>query len=492
MKKIILSIDILLASVNIFAQDIYHLTLEESIEIAKEKNYSMKQLAQDTKIAEYNLKATTSRLKTNIRLNLDLPNYEKTIKDREDSTGVYFYSVEQLAYAGNLRVNQPLPTDGNIYLQTNMSTIKDYYNKIRTSRLNTRIGFEQPLDIFYGYSSIRTSLKNAQLENERSNRVYKRQELQMIYNVTQSYYNLLSNQKQTEIALLNLDRQKEAYEISKNKYEAGLIREVDALQMEVDLAEAQNGYDMAVFNQYSSINSFKELIGINLTDSVTLNSQLIYKKVIVNPEEAVQYALKNRSEIREREIQIEMSKLSVKQQKTQGLPRGSINAYYEQTGYDPTNSDISIANSIENSYQNYKDRGPGFGIGFTVSIPILDFGQNRALVKAAEARLKNTEYQKEMEMREIERSVRNLATSIGSNLQRLQLLEKNVSVAEKSFEITLRRYSDGDIDSQSLALERNRLNNAHTSYLSAYIQYQLSLAQLRQATLYDFQNDVAL
>ncbi len=63
-----------------------------------------------------------------------------------------------------------------------------------------------------------------------------------------------------------------------------------------------------------------------------------------------------------------------------------------------------------------------------------------------------------------------------------------MKVAEKSFSITLQRYSDGDIDSQTLALERNRMNTAYTSHLNAYINYQLSLADLMRKTFYDFQN----
>jgi outer membrane protein TolC len=64
-----------------------------------------------------------------------------------------------------------------------------------------------------------------------------------------------------------------------------------------------------------------------------------------------------------------------------------------------------------------------------------------------------------------------------------------VAVAEKSFEITRQRYSDGDIDSQALALERNRLNTAYTSHLSAYTNYQLILTDLMRKTFYDFQNN---
>ncbi|MDR1682412.1 MAG: TolC family protein [Candidatus Symbiothrix sp.] len=484
---------VLLFSITIFIcislqAETYRLTLEESIEIAKEKSYRMQTLNQELRIAEYNLKTTTSRLKTHISMDLSLPEYTETVRQKADSTGVFF-SVKELTYSSGLTINQPLPTDGNIYIQTGVATYKDYYAGTRSSNLNTRIGFRQPLDALYGYNAIRSELKRAQLAYEQSNKSLKRAELNLVYEVSSAYYNLLSLQKRAEIAQLDLERQTEAFEISKNKYEAGLIREVDALQMEVDLADVQSTYDMAVLSQQSSINTFKELLGVELNDSISLSSDLNYKIIVVDPEKAVQLALENRLEIREQEIQIELQKLDIKRQKANGMIRGSINAYLEKIGIANPDASIGILESIKNSYTNYQDRPYNYGIGFTISIPIFDWGENRSMVRAAEARLKQYTLNKRQEERSIETEVRNLAAGINSNLKRLQLLEKNLAVAEKSFAITLQRFSDGDIDSQSLALERNRLNTAYSSHLGAYISYQLSLADLMRKTFYDFRND---
>ena len=464
------------------------LTLEQSIEIAKEQSYTMRKLVQELRIAEYNLKSVTSRLKTHINMNLALPEYAKTLQSKADSTGVFF-AVENLTYSAGLTINQPLPTDGNIFVQSGVASFRDYYNGSMSSNLSTRVGFRQPLDALYGYSSIKTEIKNARLAHERAEKSLKRDEMALVSRVSWSYYSLLSYQKSTEIALLNLERQMEAYEISKNKYETGLIREVDALQMEVDLAEAQSNYYMELFNQSSASNSFKDLIGINLTDSVVLSSELIYKIVIVNPEMAVRLALENRLEIREREINTELLKLNLKRQKVQGMIRGELNAFVEKAGFSLSGSNMHIPQSLNNSYDSFLKSPYGYGIGFTISIPILDWGENRALVRAAEARVKQSVLDKEDYQRNIETEVRNIVANIEINLKRLQLLEKNVAVAEKSFEITLQRFSDGDIDSQALALERNRLNNAQTSHLSAYIRYQVTLTDLMQATLHDFQNE---
>jgi outer membrane protein TolC len=466
----------------------YNLSLEQSIEIAKEKSYRMLTLQQDLRIAEFNLKSATSRLKTHIDLNISLPEYTETVREKADSTGIFF-PVKLLTYSSGLTINQPLPTDGNIFIQTGLSSFMDYYAGMRSANLNTRLGFRQPIDAFYGYNAIRSALKNAQLAYERSKNTLKREELDLVYEVSSAYYNLLSLQKGAEIAQLNLERQTEAFEISRNKYEAGLIREVDALQMEVDLAEAQSNYDRAILAQNSSVNSFKELLGIDLSDHIILSSNLDYRIIVVDPEKAVHLALQNRLEIREQEIQIELQKLNIKQQKVNGMVRGSINAYFEKVGIADPSSSTGIFNSVERSYNNFMNRPYNYGVSFTISVPIFDWGENRSLVRAAEARLKQYTYNKNQVERNIETEVRNLAASINSNLKRLQLLEKNVAVAEKSFQITLQRFSDGDIDSQSLALERNRLNTAYTSHLGAYISYQLTLADLMRKTFYDFRND---
>jgi outer membrane protein TolC len=262
--------------------------------------------------------------------------------------------------------------------------------------------------------------------------------------------------------------------------------------MEVDLADAQSNYDMALLAQSSSINSFRELLGIALDDEIALSSNLEYKIIVVDPEKAVQLALENRLEIREQEIQIEMQKLNIKQQRANGMIRGNIEAYFEKVGVASPSTTAGIFSSIGNSYTDFTNRPYNYGIGFTVSIPIFDWGENRALVRAAQARLKQYTYSRTQMEREIETEVRNLSASVSSNLKRLQLLEKNVAVAEKSFEITLKRFSDGDIDSQALALERNRLNTAYTSHLGAYISYQLTLADLMRRTFFDFRNDIAI
>lgn len=492
MKKIATLLLVLSLSTSAGAE-IYHLNLDQSLAIAREKSVSMLNLQQDMLIMEYNMKATLAGLKTHVDLNFNLPQYTETIRSFEDTAGISYYPVRQLGYNANLSINQPLITDGRIYLRGGLSNTDDIYNSKRLMNMNTRIGFEQPLDAFYAYNNIRSSMRQAKLNYEQSQKQLKREDLDLVYNVMSSFYNLLQVQKRRELSQSNLQRQEEAYLLAKNKFAAGLIKEVDVLQMEVDLAEAQNSFEMSLINQQSLENSFKELIGLNISDSVVLSMDMLdYKAVMVDEQKAVELAMKNRLEIREQEIQLELREMNIKRQKAQGLPSASLTAYFEKSGVSELSNEGQLQSSFNNVTQDYMLRPQNYGVGLTVSVPILDFGENKARVRAAEANLQKARNQQDQVRRNIEREVLNLVAEVNTGLKRLQLLEKNIEVAEKSFEITRARYADGDIDSQSLALERDRLNNAYTTHLSAYINYQLKLADLMRNTFYDFVNEVEI
>ena len=488
MKPVFALAVIALISLTVKAET-YLLTLQESIELAKEKSYTMRNLQEDLKIAEYNLKSATSSLKTHIDFSLTMPEFNQTVRTWDDTTGVSFYSIKRMDYGGMVTVNQPLITNGNIYWETSLNSYDDFYNRDRSATFNTRLRLRQPIDALYGYNAIRSSLRSARLDYERSSKSFRREELNLVYRVSNSYYNLLSLQRSTEIALLDYERQTEANEIAQNKYASGLIREVDALQMEVDLAEAQNSYEMALINQESAINSFKELLGIELTDSVILKDELKYNVITVDADKAVEYALNNRIELRERDIAIEQQQMAIRQRKAEGMVRGYFDAYVQKTGTSMDDMNTTYGNTLRTSANDFIDRPINYGVGLTVSVPLLDWGENKARVRAAEARQRHNYLAKEELERSIETEIRNAVAQLNNNLKRLQLLEKNVVIAEKSFAITLQRFTDGDIDSQTLALERNRLNSAYRNHLSAYIAYQLSLADIMRKTLYDFEKD---
>ena len=482
----------LFGSFGINAQRVYNLDLESSILLAKSQNNQMLILQEQLRRESYDLKAARSGLRTHVNLNLTLPQYTETIRQWEDSSGISFYPVKQNMLNSYLTIDQPLPTDGRLYIRSGVQNFIDYNADDRSTQITSSIGLRQPLSVLYGYNSNRAAYKQAELAYELSLKQLKREELNLVYEISQTFYNLLSYNERLNIAKLSLARQQEAYDIAQSKFTAGLIREVEALQMEVDLGEALNNYDIAQVNYSSQLGLFKENLGINLSDSVVVKGELVYNTVFVDVEKAVNLAMENRLELRENEILTEIQRMEVRRRKAQGMIGGDIVLDYNFIGVDKTYLAVPLETAFSNTWSNLQSRPGSFGIGLTVRIPLIDWGENRSRVRSAESVMTQYRYQMDGSKVNIERDIRATVDRLNNSLKRLQLLEKNLGVAEKSFEISRQRYANGDIDSQAMALERERLNTAYVSRLESFISYKLLLSDIMRKTFYDFEKDMSV
>ena len=71
----------------------------------------------------------------------------------------------------------------------------------------------------------------------------------------------------------------------------------------------------------------------------------------------------------------------------------------------------------------------------------------------------------------------------------MNIQEKNQELAQRSYEISRMRFEHGNITSQELGMEQERLATTQLSYLDAFITYQLAVADLKRKTLWDFKNN---
>ena len=51
------------------------------------------------------------------------------------------------------------------------------------------------------------------------------------------------------------------------------------------------------------------------------------------------------------------------------------------------------------------------------------------------------------------------------------------------------RFENGELTSQELSIEQNRLSDVQLAYIDSYIIYRLAVANLERKTLYDFKNN---
>lgn len=471
---------------------IHELDLETSILLAKDQSREMRLLRLRTESASYALKSALSAIRTNVDLELTVPRYSETMRQFEDASGISYYPVKQTTMSGSLIINQPLPTDGRLFIRSGAQSVVDINDNSRNAQMSSSIGLSQPIAAIFGYNTNRLAFKQAKLNYEMTLKQLKRAELDLVYSVTQSFYNVISTRERVKIAQMTAARQKESYELAQSKFKAGLIREVEALQMEVDYTRESNSLDGAQVDYASRLEAFKESLGIDMQDSITLKDDMTLMIVTVDADKAVALAMLNRLELRENAIQIELQEMSVRRQKAAGKISGNIDLTYNFLGLDRSQRDDPVRMAFENSWNNLIDRKGALGASVTVSVPLLDWGGNRARVRSSQSTLKQYQIQDEAEKISIEREMRSNVSQLQRNLRTFVALEKSVVIAEKGFEISRQRYSDGDIDSQAIALERERLNNAYVTRLEAYISYKLLLSDIMRKTFFDFEKGESL
>jgi outer membrane protein TolC len=101
--------------------------------------------------------------------------------------------------------------------------------------------------------------------------------------------------------------------------------------------------------------------------------------------------------------------------------------------------------------------------------------------------MRDSEFELDDMKKLIIRQVRDVVRSVAEAKSRLRIYEQNQQVAQLTYNISLKRYETGDINSQELALEQERLADSQLAYLDSFITYQLQVADLKRKTLWDFE-----
>lgn len=484
--------------------DTLALTLAASIDISLGESFSIKQLEQNMVWARQNLMAARAGYRTNAEFRFYIPAYDEGYKLIEQVEGTPIAKkTKSLQVRGVMDLIQPLPWlplgGGDLTFRSEAFQLNSWDpsiygdgSELKSNQFFSSLSliFNKPL---FTINNLSLGLRRAELAYERQVRVYKRSELDLIFQVKSSFYQLYSRSEQKAIAIEKVSRQEDIFRTTENKLTAGLIAEVDAMQAEVQLIQARNEFKQAEGALLEQETSFKQLIGLPLDKAIRIIAELKPKRVTVSPAQALELAMQNRSEISEQQIDIIEQEISVEQIDSRTAIKGSLQGYYRLSGYSDNDLEwgTGTADLFDSSWEVLKQT-PNRGVTFELEVPIWDWGRNEAETEAAIANLHTEELRLENLIVSIEREVRDVVRRLGETWDRLFMLEKSNSVSQKSFDINLQRFANGDITSTDLDRSSTQLNEAKYSYLAAYIEYRMTLADLERKTLYNFETGQSL
>jgi len=455
------------------------LDIDKALDIAVQNSLIMQQVELGLVRSQEMLNAQLARQKSQFALMLNPFEYDRT--NRFDQRTSEWFLNESARSAGTFTINQRiLPTDGTIALRNTFSY--DYNNSESAGAIdnpvsktwNNRLMLELSQPIFT-YNRTKVQLESLRLANESALLRYLIQKLSLERMVAQSFYSVYSRQMSLLIAEEQLKNNEDSHEIIRNKVEGGLLALEELYQSEVNLATSRSSVFTADLNLQNTMDELKVNIGMPLEQEFVIVTQIVIDTVSVDQQTAIQHALENRMELRQRQIDIDNSMFSLMDAKTVNEFSGSVTASF---GITANNEDFGMLFDKPTNTP---------AVGLTLNIPIFDWGERKSEIKAAEADLQSTEIDLEIEKRDIKVNIRSTVRNLENLENQVVIQEKTVENAELTYDINMERYRNGDLTSLDLGMYQNQLSDAKMALTNAKINYKLELLNLKIQTLYDFE-----
>jgi outer membrane protein TolC len=471
------------------------ITFNEAISIALGESYTVHYYKEDMEATRYSYLYTKAQFKPFLNFDLFSPSWEEGVQEIYQAGGLPVYnSTGSLKAGGNMSFKYVLPTGGNFDLSSNL-----YYENYRTtlSMQNNEVlkqnqvysrfmlSFNQPI---FTTNRLKENMKVAELGYRRSVCYYTRAQMDIVYNVTSAFYQVYRVAFENKINQDRLFNSKEAFRITKLKMETGNLPEGELLTTEIVVGQDESRLMESQGKLEAAYDDFKLLIGLNLKDSIELLADMEFESFLIDMQKAIDEAIRNRMEVQENEINIQLQKIEINRAKREREVKGNISAYYNFTGLS-TLDEGSPGELAQSSFENMFDRPSNRGIVFTLSYPIADWGRSKNLVQREERRLKQQKLEQENTKRTIETQVRKIVRNVYEAEKRFRINQRNREVAFESYRISQLRFENGDMTSQELSIEQERLSQIQLAYIDAYITYRLSIADLNRKTMYDFENN---
>ncbi|MEL7589168.1 MAG: TolC family protein [Prolixibacteraceae bacterium] len=451
------------------------LTIDKSLEIAKQNSPDIQNSLLSLERSQESLNAQKAALKSQFVLSLNPVEYSRNRTFDDYSSN--WYTNESFGSFGTFTVSQPvLPTNGTISLVNRFGwerNVNDVNNREDRSFVNNLyLNISQPL---FTYNRLKLQLKELELDVENSNLNYAMQKLNLEKQVTQYFYNVFMAQMSLSIAEDELVNTTKSFEITKNKVDAGLAAKEELYQAELNYATAR----LNVQNQRVTLENykdqFKQYIGMNITEEISVMADVQAEPVAVDLNQAIDYGLKSRMEIRQREISIENSQFALIETKGLNEFKGDVNLSIGIIGEDE---------KLNNIYQNPTSNP---AVSVTFNVPLFDWGEKKSRIKAQQAVIKQQELNFDQQKVQIIVDIRSVYRSLQNLQNQIEIARQSEKNAQLTYEINLERYANGDLTSMDLNLYQTQLSEKKMAYAQSLIDYKIGLLNLKIQTLYDFE-----
>ncbi|MCY3787366.1 MAG: TolC family protein, partial [Gemmatimonadetes bacterium] len=254
------------------------LSLQECIDLAMQNNLQHQIDQQTLANSRVQLKAARAPFAFNMGANVTAPSFTG-LRDTQENIALQTRVREEntdVSYSGNLFMVQRLRHLGQFRLTTT-ALRRDFSSNRREDFLDysgsTRLFYERDL---LGQPSEEIALKRAEHSLESSRLNLDRQRLQLEGQVIDDYYDLVQSVRELEIEEQRLTQSRANLELAQRKFEVGLIAEVEALRLQVEMLQAEATYDQAQTDIELRRDLLRETLGLDVWAPLEIDTEVQY------------------------------------------------------------------------------------------------------------------------------------------------------------------------------------------------------------------------
>lgn len=414
------------------------LSLQECIQMAVEKNINVKNAKIDTEKGEYKIK---------------------------ESRAVLFPKIN---FNGNFQDNIKLPTTmlpGELIGQPGTNLALRMGTNYNTSAV---IGINQILYNQTALVALQLSKKVAELT---SFTIEKASE-ELANEMAKLYFLTLTTFEQKKLLEANIERTEHIKDITKILVDNGMVKQVDYDRISVNIENFYTQLNNIKAAQEQQINMIKYMLDIPYDEKIILTDNA--EMLLLQNEPILISDFSNHIDIQMLESQKEIQRLNHKIVNYGYLPTLSL---IGQCGYQGMRSEFNnyFNNNPENKWYAFSY------VGLNLSIPIFDGLERYSKSQQAKLDYKKTEATLENTKNYFNVNYANAVNNYHNNKINVQRQKQNIELAEKIYEETSLKYSEGLATMSDLLQDEIGLSSAQAGYLTAI--YNFKEAELKIMSL---------
>ena len=443
----------LLMNLSLVAQEPQVLTLEESIELAKQSNLTLQTAEQNLKAAEAEVGAARAGLLPRIAASGNYTYFKDIQKSVIQAEGGFGFPRP----GGEMDVPEPPSADN----ESDLIELEfgAHHN------LQGTVNLTQPIfawgRYYYGYQAAKLNYQAVQRDVDAAAN-------QLRLDVSEAFYGALVAQEFVRVAQQSVSLVEEQLAIAEASLDAGAATNFDVLRAKVQLANAKSQLIRAQNGVQTAKNAYKTILNIPLSENISVKGTLEipenHKIPALKLEALIQKALESRPEVHRTQFAEDAVRKQIDIAKTRSRPDLGFFTNYQIS----QNERLTEMNRI-------------WSLGFQINIPIFDGFATRAAVQQTETVLKQVQLGGTQMKVGVEFEVRAAYLNLRGAETIIEVQREAVTQAQESVRIANLQFQNGIITTVALTDTQLALAQAEVNRLQAHHDYIVGLVRLEKA-----------